>query len=230
MLLAVISDIHGNLPALEAALEAIDEAGIHSVVNAGDSVGGYPFPNEVIACLERRSIPNVQGECDRATASLVRKHAKLPKRFSQESIALLQWTYDRLSSANIEYLLALPRMQRILIDGIDVCFSHGSPTASGETIGADTGLERFRRYREAARADIVIGGKTHQPFHQQVDDTLFVNTGTTGCDPRGAAYAIISTEQEPWTVAFHYAPYDRATVEQATREAGIVVEGDIVFA
>jgi Icc-related predicted phosphoesterase len=57
--LAVITDIHGNLPALEAALARIDELGIERVVCGGDLVGYGPHPNEIVALIAEREIPTI---------------------------------------------------------------------------------------------------------------------------------------------------------------------------
>jgi putative phosphoesterase len=215
MVLAAFGDIHGNWPALKAALTAIDDAGIRTIVCTGDVAAGYPFPNEVIDCLEQRNIPTVQGVQDKLTAALVRSGGKTLKRASEEDAAAMQWAYDHLTSANVEYLRALPRVQRLTVDGFDVYVCHGAPDAVNESIGEQTSEQRFERYRESARADIVIGGMTHQPFDRIVEDTLFVNPGSVGCDKRGAAYAIVSTEEELWSVEHRVAEYDRDAVNAA---------------
>ncbi len=221
MVLAAFGDIHGNWPALKAALAAIDDAGIRTIVCTGDTVAGYPFPNEVLDCLDQRNISTVQGSRDKLTASLIRSGGQSIKRSSKDAATAMRWTYDHLSSANVEYLRALPRAQRVTVDGVDVYVCHGAPDAVNRFIGKDTTPDQFNRYRESARADIVIGGNTHEPFHRQVQDTLFVNPGSLGCDDRGAVYAIVSTEVEPWTVEFCYAEYDREAAEDAVRSAGL---------
>ena len=221
MVLAAFGDIHGNWPALEAALAAIDDAGIRTIVCTGDLVAGYPFPNEGIDCLDLRNIATVQGGYDRLTASLVRSGGRTMKRASESAALAMRWTYDQLSSANVEYLRALPRVQRITIDGIDVYVSHGAPDAVNDGFGEDTNPQRFERFRESARADIVVGGNTHTTFDRQVEDVLFVNPGSLGCDERGAVYAVISTEQEPWTVEYQIAEYDRDAVNDAVQHAGL---------
>ena len=143
------------------------------------------------------------------------------KRASEDAAAAMRWTYDHLSSANIEYLRALPRVQRITVDGVDVYVCHGAPDALTDGMDEDTSAQRFERYRESARSDIVIGGNTHRTFNRFVEDTLFVNPGSLGCDERGAVYAVVSTEKEPWTVEYRFARYDRKAVDDAVRSAGL---------
>lgn len=221
MVLAALGDIHGNWPALQAALAAIDEAGIRTIVCTGDVVAGYPYPNEVIDCLDTRDIATVQGLQDKLTAALVRSGGQTMKRANEHAAAAMRWTYDHLSSANVEYLRALPRVQRITVDGIDTYVCHSAPDASHESIGADTSAQRFERYRESARADIVVGGKTHETFEMLVEDTFFVNPGSVGCDKRGAVYAVVSTEEDIWTAEYRIVEYDRDAVEAQTRSAGL---------
>lgn len=206
---------------MEAALADIDDAGIRTIVCTGDVVAGYPYPNEVIDCLGGRSIATVQGSQDRLTASLVRSHGRTMKRASEDAAAAMRWTYDHLSSANIEYLRALPHVQRITIDSVDVFVCHGAPDAVNDGMGEDTNAHRFERYRESARADIIIGGNTHETFDRLIEGTLFVNPGSLGCDERGAVYAVVSTEEEPWTVEYRFARYDRKAVDDAVLGAGL---------
>ncbi len=73
MLMAALGDIHGNLPALQAVLDAIDAEGIQTVVNTGDTVVGYPWPDDVIARLRERDVPSAQSESDRTVFRLARK-------------------------------------------------------------------------------------------------------------------------------------------------------------
>jgi predicted phosphodiesterase len=209
MVLAAFGEVRGNFPALDAVLAAIDDAGIRTVVCTGNLAVGYPYPNEVIDLIERRNIASVQGVHDKLTAAIVRSGKKTLSRVDAETAHALQWTYDRLTSANIEVLRALPRTQRLTVDGVDVCVCSGAPEAVNDVIGPETPDAKFQRYREAARADIVIGGNSRTPFDRLVEDTLFVNPGSVGDDPRGGAYAIVSTESEPWSVEHCVVEYDR---------------------
>lgn len=225
MLMAVIGDIHGNLPALHAVLEPIDDAGIRTVLNTGDSVAGFPWPNETIGVLCDRGIPSVQGETDRLAAAFLRKERALQEKGPPAYYTALQWTYDHLSSAHLEFLSGLPRQRRITLEGIEVFLCHGAPGfGQNESLHKDDEDARFLRQREVANAPLVICGRTHVPFYRWALDTLFVNPGSVGW-PDGeaarAAYALVNTEPDPWTAEIHWVEYDFAPVLERLHELNL---------
>ena len=210
MLLAAIGDIHGNLPALEAVLAAIDDAGIHTIVNTGDCVVGHPWPNEVVALLRARRIPTVQGESDRLAARLERKRARIERETAPDQLASIRETHEALLSSNLEYLAGLPRVLTVEVDGISVCVCHGTPQSQSDSLRAGDELSAFRRIREAANTDIVICGRTHVSFSKLADNALFANPGSVGVSASGEAaaqYMTISTETEPWEARLYSVPY-----------------------
>ena len=210
MLMATFGDIHGNLPALEAVLDAIDDAGIQTMACLGDCVGGHPFPNEVIALLRKRNIPTVQGEWDRSSARFLRMRTTLERTCSAEELEALGQAHAAVHSHNIERLAALPRRRVLTVDGIEVYVCHGSPQGQTDGLTSDGDVSRFRRSRETANTPIVVCGHTHQAFARRVDGTLFVNPGAVS-EPFGhasvACYALVDTEREPWSAHFHHVQY-----------------------
>jgi putative phosphoesterase len=201
MYLAAIGDIHGNLPALEAVLAAIDDAGIHTIVNTGDSVAGHPWPNEVIELLRGRNIPSVQGDLDRRVVHFLRKQETLRRKSTEDEFEALRQTHAAIHSQNLEFLRSLPRHRMLHVEGIDLCVCHGTPGSQSETLDEEDPPGKFRRVRELTNAHVVVSGATHRPFSRTVDATLFVNPGAVGVAPAGArmaAYAIVDTETEPW--------------------------------
>ena len=221
MILAAIGGIHGNVPALEAVLRALDDDGIERIACTGDLVTGYPWPNEAIAVLHRRSIPCVQGQADRQVARFLRKDAALRRRLDPEAVVALRQAFEALDSAKLEWLRGLPKRMTLTIDGIDVMLCHGTPGNPAETLGADDDDQRYRRQREVTPAPIVVHGATDLPHVRRVADTLFVNPGALGRDdarPGHASYAVISTEDEPWDAEIRYVAYD-AQAAQCAREA-----------
>ena len=210
MLLAAIGDIHGNLPALSAVLEEIDEMGIQTILNTGDCVVGGRWPNEVIDLLKDRNIPTCQGKMDRTVVRFIRKRKTLIKKYSEEEFSALEWTYENTHSDNLEFLRALPKQARITIESIQMCLCHGSPSGQSITLEEGDDIEKYRRQREIDPADIIICGRTHRSFSRMVDNTLFVNPGSIGISLRDeliATYVQINTEEEPWTVEPRSVPY-----------------------
>lgn len=210
MFIAAFGDVHGNLPALGAVLTAIDDAGIQTILNTGDCVGGYPWPNEVIDLLRTRRIPTVQGEMDRRTVHFLRKRETLRRKWSQAEFEAMRETYEALRADNLEFLRELPHQRTFILEGLHLLLCHGMPNSPSGALSEDDSEDRFRRLREAANADIIVCGRTHIPFARMVDATLFVNPGAVGVptdDARLAHYAIIDTETDPWAAHFHDVPW-----------------------
>jgi putative phosphoesterase len=210
MYLAAIGDIHGNLPALEVVLAAIDDAGIQTIINTGDSVVGHPWPNEVIELLRGRNIPSVQGDLDRRVVHFLRKQETLRRKLTEDEFEALRQTHAAIHSQNLEFLRSLPRHRMLHVEGIDLCVCHGTPTSQSDTLDEQDPPGKFQRVRELTNAHIVVSGATHRPFSRTIDATLFVNPGAVGVAPAGArmaAYAIVDTETEPWEAHIQELPY-----------------------
>ena len=119
---AIITDIHGNLPALQATLERIDELGIEHVYCGGDLVGYGPHPNEVCALIQERGIPTIYGNYDYAIArgeedcgcAYITPH---DRELGQQSVA---WTLAHTDEASKRFMLGLP---------FDLCFEVGGSPA-----------------------------------------------------------------------------------------------------
>ena len=215
MLMAVFGDIHGNLPALNAALDAINEIGIQTVACTGDVVVGYPFPNEVIERMQADRIPIAQGKWDRLASTYARKQRRLLASLSDDEAAAVRETHETLTSAHIEFLRGLPARVEMRVEGLRVCVCHGAPASASEGMEGGMDTERLRRQREAMMADLIVCGQTHRPFAHLVDGSLFVNPGSlgapVGAEPLGT-FAIIDTDASPWQVDFREVRYDPAPI------------------
>ena len=210
MLLAALGDIHGNLPAFEAVLGAIEDAGIHTILNTGDAVVGHPWPNEVIEILRERAIPSVQGEMDRYAVLYHRKRDTFKsKEVTPELLRQIEATHELTRSGNLEYLRGLPRSRNLSIDGISIALCHGTLASQSESLRADDPDSKFARQREANPVRILVCGRSHERFSRTIGDTLFVSPGSVGVsETQGEAhYAIINTEEDEWTAEFLTAPY-----------------------
>ena len=210
MLLAAIGRIQGNLPALKAVLDEIDEQGIEVILNTGDCAAGHRWPNEVISVLRERAILTVQGEMDRHVTRFARKRERIRANVAEETFEVLERAYENTWSEHIEYLRSLPRTMCETIDGVVIylCYGVGKIQSDGLREGDET--VRFRRLRELAGADLIVCGRTHGRFERTVDGALFVNPGSVGGVTEEEAlawYAVIDTETEPWQVDFHCVAY-----------------------
>ncbi len=224
MIIAAFGNVYGNFPALSAVLSQVSEEGIQTMFNTGNSVVGYPWPNEVIGLLTKYYVVSVQGSLDKSAMRFLRKNNSLRAKSDPSTFEHLQFTFDALQSANIEFLSGLPKHRTDNIELIDIFLCHGAPSNHACALTKNTSKERFRREREFANCSLIIHGKTEEQFVERVHDAMFVSPGSVGAvhQKKGVAqYAIINTEEEPWSVEFREADYDFDEVEQKLRQCGL---------
>ncbi|HEX2140658.1 MAG TPA: metallophosphoesterase family protein, partial [Candidatus Limnocylindria bacterium] len=139
MRIALLSDLHANLPALRAVLDDVASIGCDAVWCAGDVVGRGPHPNEVVNELRRLEVPTVQGNWDEA-ASMGREVSgsifATPEDEAQGH-ANLAWTGSRLTDENITWLRQLPDKLRMEVHGRTALLFHGTPLKQNEYMWED---------------------------------------------------------------------------------------------
>ncbi len=195
MRLAVLSDVHGNLPALQAVLAAIDADAPDAIWCAGDFVGYGPWPDECVQHIRARGIAAIRGNYDEKTLAFPRKADKWARTKDPRKFRAFGHAYENLSPASRAYLASLPDERRETLEGRRVLMVHAAPDSAKHGIDVRTPAERLEAIAGAAGADIVITGHTHRPFVARAGGTLFVNAGSAGRpgdgDPR-AAYALLT--------------------------------------
>jgi len=222
MKVALIGDIHGNLPALEAVLTHIESLGVKKIWNVGDSVGYGPFPDEVIQILRKDDrILSILGNYDRQVLKFKKKRDKWRKSKHPDKYLAFEWAYENLSKKNRKYLRFLSKEVRMKVRGHRILLTHGSPASDKEHLYPDTPEEKLCELEKMAKADIIIVGHSHQPFVRQVDDMWFINTGSVGRpddgDPR-ACYAVLRFQGKEFTVQHHRVAYDVERTVAAIQE------------
>ncbi len=222
--IALISDIHGNLPALEAVLEDRSRYAVDAIWNLGDMLGYAPFPNEVLATLRRVKAVNLIGNYDLKVLDFPRKAAKWKRKKAPAKYVGFQWNRARLSQDNMAFLKTLPQQMRRSIGGLDALLVHGSPASLDELLNSDTPSERFRELARMADADLVVCGHSHDPFVRRGGKTSFINPGSVGRpeggDPR-ASYAILTFSDGTVQTEHRRVPYDIERVVRAVHAAAL---------
>ena len=211
MKIGIISDIHGNLPALSAVLETLDRMSVSGVVCAGDIAGYYPFVNEVIAELMRVDAVAIMGNHDHA---LVRG-TDIPE--SRSATEAIRFARDRILPGNLEYLASLPAMRELRIGTTNITLFHGTP--------ADPLNGRIRTGEDLSagglRTGLVVGGHTHVPAEIRRGGVLFLNPGSCG-QPRDfdirASCAVV--DLDTMEAVFPRVFYDIDSVEEKMSEYG----------
>jgi putative phosphoesterase len=199
VLIGFVSDIHGNLPALEAAFADAKARGARRVLCAGDLTGYGPFPNEVCRFLEGRRIPAILGNYDRKAIEVAKQGRSATARMKEKKRKILLWTVAHLDDWARSYLAGLPDHLILRVPGgRKVLVVHGSPLSMDDTIYPSVTNQGLKAKLSDGRPDILVCGHTHIPFVKRVNGTLVVNCGSTGHpvdgDPR-PAYALVRAEQ-----------------------------------
>jgi putative phosphoesterase len=223
---AVITDLHANLPALEAALGRIEELGIERVYCGGDLVGYGPHPNEVCALIEQRGIPTIYGNYDYAIArdlddcgcAYVTPH---DREIGQLSV---EWTLANTGPAAKNFMRELPFDLRFDVGSTPVHLVHGSPRKVNEYLFEDKPDSLYERLAAAEEADVLVFGHTHKPWVRDFGGVRFVNCGSVGKpkddDPRGA-FAVLTATADGVEAAIERVPYGADAVAAQVREAGL---------
>jgi predicted phosphodiesterase len=224
--LAALSDVHGNLLALEAILADIVTQGTPDAIWVlGDLAAFCPWPVETLARL--REIPNVaflQGNTDRYLVTGRRPAAAVhsPEAWGAmatklaERDANFRWTVERLSYADYEFLCDLPMRLEMDIPGYGMVMAVHANAENDETpLLPDTPDERMRTYFSSLGSRLVLYGHTHRPVDRRVNGMRIVNDGSVGLSLDGdpdSAYALLDFEDGDCDVAIRRVAYDRDAV------------------
>jgi len=219
---AVIGDIHANLPALEAVIADAEQRGATHILHLGDLIGFGPYPKETISLIVEKKITGITGNIDSEILSLTKKECKKKVRKGDEKMQSLCWTKKQLSTDQKSHLHSLPREIRTRIGDMTVLLTHGAPGSMTGRIGPHTPDTELLEYAKATGVDAIITAHTHTPFTRTVSDCLFINSGSVGRpadgDPR-ACYCLL--EADPFSVCHIRIPYDIGKVTDGIQKAGL---------
>jgi putative phosphoesterase len=223
---AVITDIHGNLPAFEATLARIEELGVERVYCGGDLVGYGPHPNEVCALIQERAIPTIYGNYDYAIArdledcgcAYITPH---DRELGQQSV---EWTLAGTDQGSKDFMRELPFDLRFEVGQVGVHLVHGSPRKVNEYLFEDKPASLYERLAAAETGRVLVFGHTHKPWTREYGGVLFVNCGSVGKpkdgDPR-AAFAVLAPAGDGVEATIERVGYDAEAVAGEVRRAGL---------
>jgi len=245
MRLAVVSDIHGNLTALEAVLADVDRQQVDDLIVAGDFVG-CPQPQATLESLRDQGALMIRGnhenyflDCDRGRTPTGNGNSK-----QWEAV---QWAYQQLSRDALDFLSALPEQRVITVGGTaPIRVVHGSPGSDQEHLFPDrdpAALTRFRQEEllprnqtpsplslvtEGITEAVLVCGHSHIPWQQMEDGCLVVNPGSAGLsingDPR-ATYAILTWTGGRWSAEHRFITYDVGQLRRTYETTGCLADG-----
>ncbi len=229
MRIAIFSDVHSNLPALEAVLDDIARADVDARYVLGDLVGYAPWPNEVVECLAAEGIPSVMGNYDDGTGFDRDECGCAYTDPTEKALGDVSfgWTKAHATEATKAKLRALSPEIRFEADGRRFLLVHGSPRKMNEYLYEDKPDATFLRIGEVANADVIVCGHTHRPYDKTVGAYRFVNVGSAGKPKDGDArpcWALLETSPAGVAVEFRRVAYDVERAATGVEAAGLPAE------
>jgi putative phosphoesterase len=212
---AVLSDIHANLHALQSVLADAEQRGATVFVNAGDSVGFGACPNEVVELLCQKRVLSISGNYDSEVLEN-KSDAKGEKKLG------FNYAKQELSGGSRSYLESLPQQFRLQAADKKLLITHGSPQSITEHLTHGTPQVRLQELAKDSDADVVVVGHSHEQFLRGADGVCFLNPGSVGRPSDGnpqAAYAMV--DFNPLRAHLIRLDYPVEAAAQTLRERGL---------
>jgi predicted phosphodiesterase len=232
--IAILADIHGNLPALEAVIEdALAQRAEAFVVN-GDVVNRGPQGPEVMARVAQLAARFTLGNHDDLLRRLAEGDAALPGEFHHDPF----WVANRWCAAALAEVGAFdtirnwPLTVRIEVPGAPrVLISHGSPRHFREGYGRNLSDALISEIVEMNPAEVLVGSHTHWPLRRRWGRVEVLNTGAVGTPFNGdgrAQYLLLELQRGGWRPHFRRVAYDHALALCAFEGSGYLAAGGLL--
>ncbi|WP_221392134.1 metallophosphoesterase [Dyadobacter sp. NIV53] len=204
MRIALLSDIHANLPAFEAVLEDLEKQKPDAVYCLGDLVGYNVWPNQVIGLIRKHGIATIAGNHDLKVSKILPSEGECSKEQSSE------YAYKLVGSKERDYLLTLPRHLKLEFqlndDHLNMLLVHGSPRSINEYLLEELPKQYMLDLVKEFNADILCFGHSHKPYHRIINSGKdgsnhyhhLINTGSVGKPKDGdsrACYVMLTISQ-----------------------------------
>ncbi len=179
-MVAALYDIHGNLPALDAVLQEIDQLPVDQIIIGGDVVLG-PMSRECLDRLLDLPIPLhfIQGNCE--VAVLNQMAGKLKAKLPEHVLVNIRWTAAQLTETHLKLMIHWPKTFKLETDHLGgILFCHATPRNENEVFTRLTSDEKLIPLFENQDANLVICGHTHMQFDRMIGTTRVINAGSVG--------------------------------------------------
>jgi len=221
MRVALISDLHGNMVALQAVLQDIERRPVDRIVCLGDVATLGPAPDRVVETLAELGCLCILGNHDEflLDAELIHSYTELPV-----IVGSVDASRVAMNSSSLAFLRTFQRSSELNLDGTALSVFHGSPRSHMEDLLATTPAERLDQALGQRRATVMAGGHTHIQMLRQHRGTLLVNPGSLGLPFESyasggppvvlphAEYATVEAAEGAASVTLHRVPLDRAAL------------------
>ncbi len=201
--MAFLSDIHGNLPALEAVLAELSRRGVSDIYVAGDLLLGGDHPVEVYQRLAQVGAKCVRGVSDDALINIKPESLRPLDDEQRERAGRFAQTQKAIGQLALKFLEKLPERRRIpIVDGSEILLVHGSPADPSVEMSHDMDDDELMMLLAEDAASIVVCGASHVPFTRELDGIRVVNVGSVGVSPEGnvAHFTVITPRMDGTTL------------------------------
>ncbi|MBP3923756.1 metallophosphoesterase family protein [bacterium] len=213
MKVAVISDIHGNMQALEAVINDYKSQNCEKVLCLGDLAMAGPQPSETVDFVKGQNWEIIQGNTDKMIAEFSDKILSNVKSAFPVMGNALENDAEILSEVQKEYLANLSPQKELIMENVKVLMVHGSPRRNNEDILPNRPIEEIEEIIANTDADLILCGHTHIPCgYQTSKKQTVVNAGSVGrpfTDNAKACYAIIDFNSGAFSVEHRFVDYNR---------------------
>lgn len=220
--LAVLADIHGNLPAFQGIKADLESRGIEKVIVAGDIISDCPDSNAVLDQVRRSGWIIIKGNREQY---FIDHQAGLLDHWTQtRQMSALMWTFDKLSRRNRLYIQNLPEQKSIEIGGLPIRITHGSPESLSELLYPGKKKERFAEVMDSIEEKLLICVHSHNQWFVKHKGKWALNPGSAGIHfnkGKGAQYAVLTIFRGRPSAELISIPYSLDDLEKRFHESGL---------
>lgn len=218
MKIGIITDVHNNLPALNAVLEVFQSVGVQQILCCGDIIGIGPYPEETIRRLvSLDNLTAVRGNHDRYLSDGMPDAFPNDEHMDREEMLHHRWEHARLSPESAAFLNSLPLQAELFAEGRRICILHYCMDGEGRYVNYTphpTGEELSRMFSDVD-AEIILYGHDHGRTILEHAGRWYINVGSLGCPARQkniARAGILTLSEDRIAIEPVDIPYDAAAV------------------
>ena len=226
--IAILADIHGNVPALEATVADIEAQQVDEVLVGGDLVGRGPQGRRVVERIRELGWPTIRGNHEDYLLSF--RRGEVPENWLEtDEWAASRWMAAELDDDSVRFIEALPFSIRSSLTA-DLLLVHGSPRSHSDGLGPWSSDEELAVHLQSIGEPILVCAHTHRQMLRQLSDGLVVNVGSVGLPFNGdrrAQYAILEAADGAWRTDLRRVEYDLEQTLAIYESSGFLRQGGI---
>ena len=222
MKIAVLSDIHGNMQALDAVLKDIEQNQCDEIFCLGDLALAGPEPDKTVDFVKAQNWTIIQGNTDKMIAECTDNLIEMTKKAFPAMGNSLEQDIKILKKENLEFLKKLPPQKSLEIEGVKILLVHGSPRRNNEDIMPNLPMENIEEIIAGVNEELILCGHTHIPCGYQTNSKkTVINVGSVGrpmTEDVMPCYLILDIKDGGFSAEHKFANYDRELASKLMRE------------